>query len=78
MGNDSDYDQQRGGTNYIGGAGETQLEREKRILIEREAKLKKKLEAMKKHRDHVRHERHKKHVPVVSVVGYTNAGKYWW
>lgn len=71
-----EYDQQRGGTHYIGGSGETQLEKERRVLSERETKLKKKLEALKKHRNHVRHERHKRHVPIVSVVGYTNAGRY--
>ncbi|CAH3168239.1 unnamed protein product [Porites lobata] len=71
----SSYDQQRGGTHAIGGAGETDLEKEKRILFEREQKLKKKLQSIKKHRDHVRHERHKRHVPIIAVVGYTNAGK---
>ena len=69
-----DFDQQRGGTHYIGGAGETQLEKERRVLLEREQKLKKKLQNLKKHREHVRHERHKRHVPTVAVVGYTNAG----
>ncbi|KXJ12335.1 putative GTP-binding protein 6 [Exaiptasia diaphana] len=69
------YDQQRGGTHYIGGSGETQLEKERRVLSEREIKIKKKLENLKKHRNHIRHERHKRHVPIVSVVGYTNAGK---
>ena len=72
----SGYDQQRGGTHAIGGAGETLLEKEKRVLFEREQKLKKKLQSIKKHRDHVRHERHKRHVPTVAVVGYTNAGMY--
>lgn len=69
-----EFDQQRGGTHYIGGSGETQLEKERRVLSERETKLKKKLEGLKKHRNHIRHERHKRHVPIVSVVGYTNAG----
>ena len=69
-----DYDQQRGGTYTIGGSGETLLEKQKRILSERELKLKKKLQAIKKRREHVRHERQKKHVPTVAVVGYTNAG----
>ncbi|XP_031550326.1 putative GTP-binding protein 6 [Actinia tenebrosa] len=70
-----EYDQQRGGTHYIGGGGETQLEKERRILSERESKLKKKLESLRKHRDHVHQERNKRHVPIVAVVGYTNAGK---
>lgn len=71
----SSYDQQRGGMHALGGPGETYLEKAKRVLFEREQKLKKKLQSIKKHRDHVRHERHKKHVPTVAVVGYTNAGK---
>ncbi|EDO47840.1 predicted protein [Nematostella vectensis] len=76
VGDDSvEFDQQRGGTHFISGSGETQLERERRVLTERELKLKKKLEALRKHREHVRHERQKRHIPVVSVVGYTNAGK---
>lgn len=58
----------------IGGPGETYLEKAKRVLFEREQKLKKKLQAIKKHREHVRHERHKRHIPTVAVVGYTNAG----
>lgn len=71
----SSYDQQRGGMHAIGGPGETYLEKAKRVLFEREQKLKKKLQAIKKHREHVRHERHKRHIPTVAVVGYTNAGK---
>lgn len=68
------YDQQRGGTHTRGGSGETLLEKQKRIITERERKLKKKLEVIKKRREQVRHNRHKKHVPTVAVVGYTNAG----
>jgi len=68
------YDQQRGGTHTRGGSGETLLEKQKRIITERERKLKKKLDVIKKQREQVRHNRHKKHVPTVAVVGYTNAG----
>lgn len=69
------FDQQRGGTHTIGGSGETILEKQRRILFEREIRLKKKLYAIKKQREHVRHDRQKRHVPTVAVVGYTNAGK---
>lgn len=68
------YDQQRGGTHTRGGSGETLLEKQKRIIAERERKLKKKLDVIKKQREQVRHHRHKRHVPTVAVVGYTNAG----
>lgn len=68
------YDQQRGGTHTRGGSGETLLEKQKRVIAERERKLKKKLDVIKKQREQVRHHRHKRHVPTVAVVGYTNAG----
>ena len=68
------YDQQRGGTHSIGGGGETYLEVAKRMLTLRQQKLKKKLEAIKKQRNLIRHDRAKRKVPIVSVVGYTNAG----
>lgn len=68
------FDQQRGGTHTIGGSGETILEKQRRILFEREIRLKKKLYAIRKQREHVRHDRQKRHVPTVAVVGYTNAG----
>lgn len=68
------YDQQRGGTHSIGGAGETHLAVARRMLMLRQQKLKKKLEAIKKQRSLIRHDRAKRKVPIVSVVGYTNAG----
>ena len=70
------YDQQRGGTYSIGGGGETHLEVARRMLMLRQQKLKKKLEAIKKQRNLIRHDRAKRKVPIVSVVGYTNAGRY--
>ena len=70
------YDQQRGGVHTRGGSGESLLEKQKRIITDRERRLKKKLEVIKKRREQVRHDRHKKHVPTVAVVGYTNAGIY--
>ncbi|XP_028393627.1 putative GTP-binding protein 6 [Dendronephthya gigantea] len=69
------YDQQRGGSHSIGGGGETHLEVARRMLMLRQQKLKKKLEAIKKQRSLIRHDRAKRKVPIVSVVGYTNAGK---
>ena len=42
----------------------------------RQQKLKKKLEAIKKQRNLIRHDRAKRKVPIVSVVGYTNAGGF--
>ena len=70
------YDQQRGGTYSIGGGGETHLEVARRMLMLRQQKLKKKLEAIRKQRNLIRHDRAKRKVPIVSVVGYTNAGRF--
>ncbi|XP_033112706.1 putative GTP-binding protein 6 [Anneissia japonica] len=68
-------DQQSGRQNYIGGGGETLLEIQQRLLSSRELKIKKALEKLKKKRSLLRIGRRKKHFPIISVVGYTNAGK---
>ena len=55
------------------GPGETKLETDRRRLRERIWDLQEELEEVKKHRALLRKGR--KQVPVVSLVGYTNAGK---
>ncbi|MGH2593484.1 MAG: GTPase HflX, partial [Anaerolineae bacterium] len=67
----------RGGTGGVGlrGPGETQLEVDRRSIRERIAFLKHKLEDVRKHRRQYRAQRRRAHIPVVSIVGYTNAGK---
>ena len=57
------------------GTGETPLHVQKRILMEREMKLKQQLQQIKDKRKVTRVDRKKKEIPVVAVVGYTNAGK---
>ena len=57
------------------GAGETPLNIKRRVLAEREAKLKHQLQQIKDDRRMTRVKRKKKALPVVAVVGYTNAGK---
>ena len=57
------------------GAGETPLNIKRRVLAEREAKLKQQLQQVKVDRRVTRVKRKKKALPVVAVVGYTNAGK---
>ncbi|WP_398292964.1 GTPase HflX [Sporosarcina aquimarina] len=57
------------------GAGETKLELDRRKIEEQISKLRKELEAMKQQRDIQRKQRSKSGTPVVSIVGYTNAGK---
>jgi GTP-binding protein HflX len=67
----------RGGTGGVGlrGPGETQLEVDRRSIRERIAFLKRKLEDVRKHRRQYRAQRRRAQMPVVSIVGYTNAGK---
>ena len=58
----------------VGGGGETHLEMKKRLLSEKEAKIKKELHHIEKQRKQNRTERINKHVPQIALIGYTNAG----
>jgi len=71
----SHLERQRGGTSFVGGPGESQLEIDKRLIAERIANLKKDLIKIRKTRDLSRQAREKVPFPVVALVGYTNAGK---
>ena len=66
---------QRGGGTKMRGQGETQLEADHRIVRDRIATLKKKLEVVRAQRKTQRKRRMKKPVPSAAIVGYTNAGK---
>lgn len=57
------------------GSGETQLELDRRKVESRIASLNKELEKIKEQRNTQRRGRRKNQMPVVSLVGYTNAGK---
>ncbi|WP_413368338.1 GTPase HflX [Lysinibacillus sp. 3P01SB] len=57
------------------GAGETKLELDRRKIEDQIAKLRRELEQVKEQRETQRKQRRKNAVPVVSLVGYTNAGK---
>ncbi len=57
------------------GAGETKLELDRRKIEEQISKLHKELEHIRDQRVTQRKQRTKKGMPVVSLVGYTNAGK---
>ncbi|KGR91789.1 GTP-binding protein [Ureibacillus massiliensis 4400831 = CIP 108448 = CCUG 49529] len=57
------------------GAGETKLELDRRKIEDQISKLKNELENIKDQRETQRKKRRKNQVPVVSLVGYTNAGK---
>ncbi len=57
------------------GAGETKLELDRRKIEEKIASMNKELEKVLIHRKTQRSLRKKNAIPVVSIVGYTNAGK---
>ena len=57
------------------GPGETKLEIDRRRIRDRIARLEKELEELSKGRRERRRKRVKAGVPIVSIVGYTNAGK---
>ena len=65
---------QKGGIG-MRGDGETQLEVDRRRILERISRLRRDLEEVKKHRTTQRRGRQRSHWPLVSIVGYTNAGK---
>ena len=57
------------------GPGETQLEVDRRHIRDRIAALKRRLQDVHTHRELYRSRRRRAGIPVVSLVGYTNAGK---
>lgn len=57
------------------GPGETRLEIDKRRINDRIARLAKELKTVGNQRYHRRSRRRKRDIPVISLVGYTNAGK---
>ncbi|CAN6363272.1 unnamed protein product [Urochloa humidicola] len=69
----SHLERQAGG--QVKGMGEKQIEVDKRILRTQISALRKELESVRKHRRLYRNRRQSVPIPVVSLVGYTNAGK---
>ena len=66
-----------GGSGGVGlrGPGETQLEVDRRDIRRRMDHLKQELEKVRTHRRQYRIRRKRSRIPVVTLVGYTNAGK---
>lgn len=57
------------------GPGEKKLEMDRRLIKDRIAILRREVESMKVHRELARSQRSKNPTTVISIVGYTNAGK---
>lgn len=57
------------------GPGETKLETDRRRVRDRIAQLEKQVDALGRQRNERRKRRLEKHLPIISLVGYTNAGK---
>lgn len=68
-------ERQRGGTGFMGGPGETQIEVDRRIIGDRIAKLRRQLTEVTRTRELHRKNRRAVPYPIVALVGYTNAGK---
>jgi len=67
-------ERQKGGIG-LRGPGETQLETDKRLISKRIKYITRRLEKVQKQHDLGRKSRRKKDLPMISLVGYTNAGK---
>lgn len=66
-------DRERGGTGALGGMGEKQIDVDRRLLLDRITSLRRRLEEIEKRKQ--REIRGRKDEFLVSLVGYTNAGK---
>ena len=68
-------ERQRGGFGFLGGPGETQIETDRRLIMERMVRIERELDQVKRTRALHRASRADVPYPVVALVGYTNAGK---
>ena len=64
-----------GGLGNIGGPGETQIEADRRLLVDRIVALKSELTDVRRTRGLQRRARKRVPYPTIALVGYTNAGK---
>lgn len=68
-------ERQRGGFGFLGGPGERQIESDRRQIQERITRIKKELGTVAKRRALHRKARRAVPYPIISLAGYTNAGK---
>ncbi len=68
-------ERQRGGFGFLGGPGESQIELDRRMIIQRIIHIKKDLLEVRRTRGLQRKHRQRTERPTIALVGYTNAGK---
>ena len=68
-------ERQRGGTTFIGGPGELQIELDRRLIQDKINKIKTNLRKVQNRRSQQRKLRKKSNFKTFALVGYTNAGK---
>ncbi len=68
-------ERQRGGTTFIGGPGELQIELDRRLIQEKIINIKKRLNKVRKRRSVQRKLRKNNNFKTAALIGYTNAGK---
>ena len=68
-------ERQRGGLGFVGGPGETQIESDRRAIDNAIVRIKSQLSKVVKTRSLHRKSRQKVPYPIVTLIGYTNAGK---
>jgi len=67
--------QSAGGSGFVKGEGEKQIELDRRMLQHRVTRLQKEIEEVRAHRKTQRGARIRRQIPTFAIVGYTNAGK---
>ena len=68
-------ERQRGALGFVGGAGESQLEADRRDIDNAIIRHRRRLDDVRKTRGLHRSARRRRHQKIVAIVGYTNAGK---
>jgi len=68
-------ERQRGGKGFLAGPGERQIESDRRDLSDKAVALGRQLEKVRRTRRLHRKARKKRDCPIITLVGYTNAGK---
>ncbi len=68
-------ERQRGGSGFLSGPGESQLEADRRMLDDKIIRLRRDLDEVKRTRAVQRAGRRRTGTPMIALVGYTNSGK---